>query len=83
LRATKGKQKRKRASVSQLIFSPLRKHSQKPDEAREKIIELKGGGNLKRLELFAREKADGWDIWGNELQNDVIIKFKNQPNAND
>jgi site-specific DNA-methyltransferase (adenine-specific) len=81
--ATKGKPKRKSASVSQLIFSPLRKHSQKPDEAREKIIELMGGGSLKRLELFAREKAEGWDIWGNELQNDVIIKFKNQPNAND
>jgi len=44
LLATKGKPKRKSASVFQLIFSPLRKHSQKPDEAREKIVELMGGG---------------------------------------
>jgi hypothetical protein len=22
-----------------------------------------------------REKTDGWDVWGNEVKNDVNIKF--------
>lgn len=46
------------------MFSPLRRHSQKPAEVREKIVELMG--DLPRIELFAREAAPGWDVWGNE-----------------
>ena len=41
------------------------KHSKKPIEVRNRIEEL--FGNLPRIELFAREKADGWDSWGNEI----------------
>lgn len=62
--ATKGKPKRISASVGQLIFSPLRAHSQKPDEVRDRIVELMG--DLPRIELFARSAAEGWDCWGNE-----------------
>ena len=62
--ATKGKPKRINPSVSQLVFSPLRAHSQKPDEVRDKIVELMG--DLPRVELFARSAAEGWDCWGNE-----------------
>lgn len=65
LLATKGKPKRKSASVFQLIQEPRRKHSQKPDIVRDKIIELVG--DLPRIELFAREKVIGWDAWGNEI----------------
>lgn len=61
----KGKPKRVSKSVSQLVFSPLRKHSQKPDEVRDKIIELVG--DLPKIELFARQTAEGWDCWGNEV----------------
>lgn len=71
LLATKGKPHRKSNKVHQFIVSPLRLHSQKPNEAREKIVELMG--DLPRLELFAREKADGWDAWGNEVESDVTI----------
>lgn len=63
--ATKGNPKRVSAKVGQLIFAPLRNHSQKPDEARTKITELVG--DLPRIELFARQYADGWDCWGNEV----------------
>lgn len=63
--ATKGKPKRVNAGISQLVFSPIRKHSQKPDEVRDKIVELVG--DLPRIELFARQKVDGWDCWGNEV----------------
>lgn len=65
--ATKGKPQRISASVGQLIFSPLRAHSQKPDEVRDRIVELMG--DLPRVELFARSAAEGWDCWGNEAPN--------------
>ena len=73
LLATKGKPKRLSKRVHQLIISPLMEHSRKPNDAREKIVELVG--ELPRLELFAREKTDGWDVWGNEVKNDVNITF--------
>lgn len=72
LLATRGHPKRKSAKVHQFIISPLRGHSQKPDEARDKIVELVG--DLPRVELFAREKADGWDTWGNEVECDIVLE---------
>ena len=68
---TKGKPKRVSASVTQEILAPIREHSRKPDEAREKIIQLMG--NKKRIELFARQKHKGWDAFGNEIESDIIL----------
>ena len=68
LLATKGQPKRKSKSVHQFIISPLRGHSRKPDITRDKIIELIG--DVPRAELFTREKVDGWDAWGNEVECD-------------
>ena len=62
--ATKGKPKRINNSVSQLIISPIQEHSKKPSETRDRIVQLLG--DLPRIELFARQTADGWDCWGNE-----------------
>ena len=62
---TKGRIKRVDNTVPQLIQSEIRAHSQKPDEARDRIVKLMG--DLPRIELFAREKADGWDYFGNEV----------------
>ena len=67
LLATKGKPKRISPSDSQLVFSPLRRHSQKPDEVRDRIVDLMG--DLPRIELFARDDSPGWDAWGNEIKN--------------
>jgi N6-adenosine-specific RNA methylase IME4 len=39
-------------------------HSEKPAEFRAIIDTLYPHG--KRIELFARSEADGWDAWGNE-----------------
>ena len=50
-------------------ISPIEQHSKKPDAAREKIVALMG--DLPRIELFARQKTPGWDIWGNELPNSI------------
>lgn len=41
------------------------KHSKKPSEIRDRIVEL--CGDIPRIELFAREKVDGWDCIGNEI----------------
>lgn len=38
----------------------------KISEARRRIVELLGE-NLPKIELFARQKAAGWDCWGNEV----------------
>jgi len=52
-------------SVSCVIRAERREHSRKPDEARERIVEI--CGSLPRVELFARQQAEGWDCWGNEI----------------
>lgn len=41
------------------------KHSEKPEEFRRIIDQLYKHG--KRIELFARTKAQGWEVYGNEL----------------
>jgi len=63
--ATKGSIERKDASISQIIYTPVGKHSQKPSIVRENIVKL--AGDLPRIELFARQKSEGWDVWGNEI----------------
>ena len=63
--ATKGQIECKDHAISQIIYEPVSEHSKKPDIVREKIVKLVG--NLPRIELFARQKVDGWDSWGNEI----------------
>lgn len=55
----------KRRDISQLIVSQRGKHSKKPNDAREKILQLLG--DLPRIELFSRNRTKGWDVWGNEI----------------
>jgi len=64
LLATKGSVLRLDAGVSQIVESPIEEHSKKPDVVRDMITRLVG--NLPRVELFCRNPADGWDVWGNE-----------------
>lgn len=63
--ATKGNIKRISKSVFQIVDTHIEEHSKKPDEVRKRIVELVG--DLPRIELFARQTAEGWDSWGNEL----------------
>ncbi len=63
--ATKGKISRKSNAVRQLQIFPIEQHSKKPDEFRNLIIKL--CGDLPRIEMFARQKTNGWDAWGNEI----------------
>ncbi len=65
LLATKGKiLERKSHAVSSVIVSHLEEHSKKPNEVRERIVQL--FGDIPRIELFARQTVAGWDCWGNE-----------------
>ena len=63
--ATKGNPVRLNATVSQVIDEPVEEHSKKPDIVRKKIVELVG--DLPKIELFARQRVEGWDVWGNEV----------------
>lgn len=50
----------------QVLRAPRGSHSAKPVEVRRRIDALMGEGPS-RVELFARERADGWDAWGAEV----------------
>lgn len=67
---TKGQPKRVSKSVSQICDARIMKHSRKPTEIRERIVEL--CGELPRIELFARDKVKGWDSLGDEIDGKDI-----------
>lgn len=46
------------------VIEKTQRHSEKPQEFREIIKKLYP--DKKRIELFARQKADGFDVWGND-----------------
>lgn len=75
LLATRGKPKRISANVFQLIQQSRTKHSEKPSEARNKIVQLMG--DLPRIELFARQQVRGWDCWGNEVKGQYKSPLEN------
>lgn len=72
---TRGNPKRISASVRQLLVSPIRLHSQKPDEAYDRIEKLLRGPYI---ELFSRKKRAGWEAIGYDIDGrdirDVLKK---------
>jgi len=54
-------------SLPESLVRPVMRHSAKPPEIRDRIVELMG--DVKRVELFARpdEFQAGWDVLGNEV----------------
>jgi site-specific DNA-methyltransferase (adenine-specific) len=73
LLATKGKTySMLKNKPRQLVNALIGKHSEKPQEIRNRIIEM--FGDLPRIELFARQKTEGWDVWGNEVESDIKLK---------
>lgn len=63
--AKKGKPKRNAKNIKQIMMAHRGRHSEKPPEVRNRIVELMG--DLPRVELFARQKVVGWQTWGNEV----------------
>lgn len=68
LLGVRGKPKRVDATVRSVVIAPVREHSRKPDEVRERIERLMG--DVPRIELFARERPAGWDVWGLEVPDE-------------
>ena len=61
--AVRGAPKRRSKSVRQYRPAPLREHSRKPDEFATDLTRLFDGPYV---ELFARTRRAGWDVWGNQ-----------------
>lgn len=61
----RGNAKRIAKNVREIIMSPVREHSRKPEEFRDRV-EAYVGGAVRIAELFARSSRPGWDAWGNE-----------------
>lgn len=67
----KGKPIKVSNSISSVVIEPREEHSKKPTSIKSKIVQL--CGDIPRVELFARQKTEGWDVWGNELENSVNL----------
>jgi N6-adenosine-specific RNA methylase IME4 len=67
----RGRLERKSGGVPSLVVAPRARHSEKPAAVREQIVQL--FGDIPRIELFARNRAAGWDAWGNEIASDVRL----------
>lgn len=48
-------------------------HSAKPEEVRTRIEQM--FPTQRKLELFARKPSPGWDVWGNEVESNVLIPW--------
>lgn len=59
-----------------MIVSHIEEHSKKPQEARDRIVQLMG--DVPRIELFARQKTPGWDVWGNEVESDIEMESRKE-----
>jgi N6-adenosine-specific RNA methylase IME4 len=70
--ATKGKCTPQVRKLFDSVVSEVRtEHSKKPQVFRDIINTIYPNGN--RIELFARQKTDGWDVWGNEVESDIVL----------
>lgn len=64
----KGKPQRLVKNIKQLVEAERTHHSAKPHEVRNRIVSLMG--DIPRIELFARERVEGWDAWGNQIADE-------------
>jgi N6-adenosine-specific RNA methylase IME4 len=55
-----------------------REHSRKPDEFYQMLTHRTPG--LRRADLFAREKREGWDVWGDEVEKFSPASSLPEPN---
>ena len=63
----------KRQQGTTVIHAPRREHSQKPEEMRCFIEKVSDRTGFNKLEMFARQSAEGWDAWGNEVENSIDL----------
>lgn len=61
---------RKSRKVFSICDARLTRHSEKPPEIRDRIVEL--FGDIPRIEIFSRQKVDGWDCIGDGIDGKDI-----------
>ena len=54
------------SNIKQFLSEKLGKHSEKPKEIRNRIEQM--FPSQSKIELFARQKTEGWDVWRNEVE---------------
>ena len=64
---------RGRRDVRQLVSAPRGRHSEKPQEVRDRIERM--FPDQSKIELFARSRAAGWDSWGEEVPHHEARTF--------
>lgn len=57
--------------VSSVIVHKKSKHSKKPMCVLDWIDQW--WPNARKLEMFAREPREGWDVFGNEIENSILL----------
>lgn len=61
-------------NVRQFVAQSRGKHSEKPQEIRDRIVEM--FPTQSKLEMFARCTTPGWDTWGNEFNSDTTLEVQ-------
>jgi site-specific DNA-methyltransferase (adenine-specific) len=79
LLATRGRPRPISHRVHSVVISPRGRHSEKPDEVRRRIVELMGA-EVPKLEMFARTRTPGWDVWGNEVAGSIVLEAPTKAN---
>ena len=69
----KGKIKAFRQQISNVVMHPPASHSTKP---KRYYVILEGLNINPKIELFARDMREGWDVWGNQLSKTTQRVFK-------
>jgi site-specific DNA-methyltransferase (adenine-specific) len=62
---------RRSSEVRQVVVAPRGEHSAKPVEVAHRIVDL--CGDVPRIELFARCRMKGWDAWGLEVDERLVL----------
>lgn len=63
--------KEEQGKIHSVFTEQVKRHSQKPEIAYQIIERLYP--NTNKLEIFARNKRQGWDVWGNEIESDIEL----------
>ena len=58
-------------NVHQFLSQMRTRHSEKPAEIRNRIGQM--FPTQSKVELFARQRAEGWDCWGNEVKSSLDL----------
>lgn len=56
-----------RGKFTTVFREPAREHSRKPDQAYNMITFM--FPTAKKIDIFSREKREGWDQWGNQINH--------------